>query len=92
VGRQWMADYVDEYVGRRLRRRRRTLGLTQRQLGLAIGVRFQQVQKYECAASKMSASRLWRIAQVLEVPINYFFEGLSAASALTNGLRPEAAE
>ena len=83
---------VDEHIGRQLRRRRRALGLTQLQLGLAIGVRFQQVQKYECAASKMSVSRLWRVAEALNVPISYFFEGLSATTAPTNGVRAEAAE
>jgi transcriptional regulator with XRE-family HTH domain len=87
-----MAEDIDEFIGRRLRYRRRALGLTQRQLGLAIGVRFQQVQKYECAASKMSVSRLWLIAEALRVPISYFFEGLSTPSALTNGRRPDAAE
>jgi transcriptional regulator with XRE-family HTH domain len=65
-------------------------GLSQAQLGLAIGVRFQQIQRYECAASKTSASRRWQIADALDVPISYFFEGLSATSA--NRRRPEAAE
>ena len=87
-----MAENVDEYIGRRLRRRRRVLGLTQDQLGLAIGVRFQQIQKYECAANKMSASRLWLIAEALDVPISYFFEGLGATPALIEGRRLERAE
>jgi transcriptional regulator with XRE-family HTH domain len=42
-------------------------------------VRFQQIQKYECAANRMSAARLWQLSEVLEVPISYFYEGLSAA-------------
>jgi transcriptional regulator with XRE-family HTH domain len=71
-----MSDEIDEHLGRRLRRRRRLLGLTQQQLALACGVRFQQIQKYECAANRMSAGRLWQLAQVLEVPVSYFFEGL----------------
>jgi transcriptional regulator with XRE-family HTH domain len=70
-----MNDDIDAYVGRRMRRRRRLLRLTQQQLAESCGVRFQQIQKYECAANHMSASRLWRIAQVLGVPISYFFEG-----------------
>jgi transcriptional regulator with XRE-family HTH domain len=70
-----MNDDIDEYMGRRLRRRRRLLGLTQQQLAAACGVRFQQIQKYECAANRMSAGRLWQIAKVLDVPVSYFFEG-----------------
>jgi transcriptional regulator with XRE-family HTH domain len=73
-----MSDEIDEHLGRRLRRRRRLLGLTQHQLADACGVRFQQIQKYECAANRMSAARVWQLAQVLEVPIDYFYEGLGA--------------
>ena len=72
-----MMDVVDIHLGRRLRRRRRILGLTQQQLASACGVRFQQIQKYECAANRMSAARLWQLAEVLEVPVSYFYEGLS---------------
>ena len=72
-----MMDVIDIHLGRRLRRRRRILGLTQQQLAGACGVRFQQIQKYECAANRMSAARLWQLAEVLEVPISYFYEGLS---------------
>src|SRR4051812_39441977 len=73
-----MNDDIDEYLGRRLRRRRRLLGLTQQQLAHACGVRFQQIQKYECAANRMSAGRLYQIAKVLDVPVSYFFEGFEA--------------
>jgi transcriptional regulator with XRE-family HTH domain len=69
-------DEIDEHLGRRLRRRRRLLGLTQQQLATTCGVRFQQIQKYECAANRMSAARLWQLAQALDVPVSYFFEGL----------------
>jgi transcriptional regulator with XRE-family HTH domain len=72
-----MMDLIDIHLGRRLRRRRRILGLTQQQLAGACGVRFQQIQKYECAANRMSAARLWQLAVVLEVPVSYFYEGLS---------------
>jgi transcriptional regulator with XRE-family HTH domain len=71
-------DEIDEHLGRRLRRRRRLLGLTQQQLATTCGVRFQQIQKYECAANRMSAARLWQLAQALDVPVSYFFEGLEA--------------
>jgi len=67
---------VDFHVGNRLRRRRRMLGLTQRELGAAVGVRLQQVQRYECGQNSLSAPRLWAVANVLGVPIEYFFEGL----------------
>jgi len=75
-----MCDEIDEHLGRRLRKRRRLLGLTQQQLATACGVRFQQIQKYECAANRMSAGRLWQLAQVLEVPVSYFYEGFGAES------------
>ena len=74
-----MSDEIDFHLGKRMRRRRRLLGLTQQQLADACGVRFQQIQKYECGANRVSAARLWRIAGALEVPMNYFFEGLSEA-------------
>ena len=70
-------DEIDMHLGRRLRRRRRLLGLTQQELAMACGVRFQQIQKYECAANRMSAARLWQLAEVLEVPVSYFYEGLT---------------
>ena len=63
------------YIGKRIRKRRRLLGLTQTQLAEKIGVRFQQVQKYECGANRVSAFRLWRIAVALEVPLEHFTEG-----------------
>jgi transcriptional regulator with XRE-family HTH domain len=72
-----MSDDIDFHLGKRMRRRRRLLGLTQQQLANACGVRFQQIQKYECGANRVSAARLWRIAGALEVPVGYFFEGLS---------------
>ena len=70
-------DEIDIHLGRRLRRRRRLLGLTQQELAISCGVRFQQIQKYECAANRMSAARLWQLAEVLEVPVSYFYEGLT---------------
>jgi transcriptional regulator with XRE-family HTH domain len=66
---------IDEFMGRRLRSRRRVLGLTQQELATACGVRFQQIQKYECGANRMSAGRLWGISKVLGVPVSYFFDG-----------------
>jgi transcriptional regulator with XRE-family HTH domain len=73
-----MADDTDRHIGGRLRRRRRLLGLTQQQLGDSIGIRFQQIQKYECGANRVSASRLFELAEALDVPVQYFYEGLQS--------------
>ena len=87
-----MMDQIDIHLGRRLRRRRRILGLTQQQLAGACGVRFQQIQKYECAANRMSAARLWQLAEVLEVPVSYFYEGLSPDMPAQDKEMPEPPE
>lgn len=78
-----LAVDIEVHVGRRIRRRRRVLDLTQQQLGSRVGVRFQQIQRYECGASAISANRLWRLAEALEVPVSYFYEGLEGASGRT---------
>lgn len=67
---------IDVLVGNRIRARRYALGISQSELGEAIGVRFQQIQKYETGANRVSASRLWAVAEKLSVDIEYFFEGL----------------
>lgn len=67
---------VDQYVGRRVRMRRLMLDLSQTRLADALGVTFQQVQKYEKGTNRISASRLQHISQILQVPIPFFFEGL----------------
>ncbi|MEW5688203.1 MAG: helix-turn-helix transcriptional regulator [Pseudomonadota bacterium] len=67
---------IDEHVGRRLRIRRKQSGLSQHALGDAIGLTFQQVQKYERGGNRISASRLYEIADFLKVPVSYFFEGV----------------
>jgi len=71
-----MANEIDLHLGKRLRQRRRLLGLTQQQVAEAVGVRFQQIQKYECGANRISAARLWRMAKALQAPVASFFEGL----------------
>ena len=76
-----MATDIDLHLGRRLRRRRRLLGLTQQQLALAVGIRFQQIQKYECGANRISAARLWQLAEALETPVAYFYDGLAESAA-----------
>ena len=87
-----MEQDVDLHLGKRLRGRRRMLGLTQQQLALVVGVRFQQIQKYECGANRLSASRLWRLAEVLEVPVGYFYDGLVSKSPATAARPADGAE
>ena len=82
-----MEQDVDIHLGRRLRSRRRILGLSQNDLGLVLGVRFQQIQKYECGANRVSAARLWELAKILDVSIDYFFEGLGATPLAAPGPR-----
>jgi transcriptional regulator with XRE-family HTH domain len=76
-----MPSDINGRLGRQLRRRRRLVGLTQQQLADAVGVRPQQIQKYEYGVNRVSAVMLWRLACVLDAPIEYFFEGLSRAEA-----------
>ena len=71
-----MKHPVDVHVGKRIRHRRWTLGTTQQQLAERVGIKFQQIQKYETGMNRVSASRLWDIAATLGVPIAYFFEGM----------------
>jgi len=73
-----MKHPVNLHIGRRLRLRRLLAGLTQLQLGQAVGVRFQQIQKYECGTNKLSAARLSQIAQALNVSVSFFYDGLGA--------------
>ncbi len=75
-----MPRHVDSHVGQRIRQRRWQLGMTQGELAEHVGVRFQQIQKYEVGTNRVSASRLWDIAEVLEVPVAYFFQGLTEAA------------
>jgi transcriptional regulator with XRE-family HTH domain len=69
-------DPVDVHVGRRLRMRRKDLGYSQQALADALGLTFQQVQKYEGGANRISASKLHATAMFLKTPIGFFFEGL----------------
>jgi transcriptional regulator with XRE-family HTH domain len=76
---------TDKYVGSRVRMRRMMLGMSQTTLADAIGLTFQQVQKYEKGTNRMGASRLQQIAHVLQVPVPFFFEGVPALSGLPKG-------
>jgi len=75
------ANPIDVHVGTRIRLRRTLLGLSQEKLGDALDLTFQQVQKYERGANRVSASRLFDLARVLDVPVGYFFEDLPEAAA-----------
>jgi transcriptional regulator with XRE-family HTH domain len=72
---------IDEHVGRRVRMRRRMLAMSQEKLGDALGLTFQQVQKYERGTNRIGASRLQQISRILQVPVAFFFEGAPTASA-----------
>ena len=67
---------VDAHVGRRVRERRLSLSMSQDKLGNALGISFQQIQKYEAGANRVAAGRLWDMARILEVDVGYFFEGI----------------
>ncbi len=74
---------VDVHVGLRIRLRRKELGVSQEKLAEAIGLTFQQVQKYERAANRVSASKLYEVARALDTSTAYFFEGLTDAHIRT---------
>ena len=79
---------VDVQVGRNVRRRRIELGMSQTALAQACAITFQQIQKYENGANRVSASRLWQFAAVLGVPVVYFFDGLGAPKSEVKGAAP----
>ncbi len=84
-----MPHDVDIHVGKRLRLRRTILGISQETIGNAIGVTFQQVQKYERGVNRMGSSRLYDFSKILTVPVSYFFEGLDG-SQNASGVSEEA--
>jgi transcriptional regulator with XRE-family HTH domain len=78
-------DPIDLHVGTRVRSRRLLVGLSQEKLGDALGVTFQQVQKYEKGSNRIGASRLQQASKILGVPVNFFFEGAPTDGALAAG-------
>jgi len=82
-------DAVDVHVGARIRLRRTLLGLSQEKLGVAVGLTFQQIQKYERGANRVSASRLWQFSQILDVPVSFFFDDLPPELAARAGVAPQ---
>jgi len=80
---------VDAHVGQRVRMRRTLLGMSQERLGEAIGLTFQQVQKYERGSNRISAGTLYRLSQVLDVPVSFFFDCYDDPHALTKSRRSD---
>lgn len=76
-----MKHPVDVHVGKRVRHRRWMVGMTQQQLAEKVGIKFQQIQKYETGMNRVSASRLWDMAEALEVPVSFFFDGIDDDAA-----------
>ena len=76
---------VDRHVGARLRMRRMMLPMSQEKLGGALGLTFQQIQKYEKGTNRIGASRLQQISQILQVPVSFFFEGAPNVNARSHG-------
>ena len=72
---------IDVHVGHRVRLRRTQMGMSQTALGEAFGLTFQQVQKYERGTNRISASKLWKLTQVLDVPVSFFFDDMPADQA-----------
>ena len=77
---------IDKYVGSRVRMRRMMLGMSQERLGNALGLTFQQVQKYEKGTNRIGASRLQQISHILQVPVSFFFDGAPDLSDNKNEL------
>ena len=85
-----MPHHVDVHVGKRIRHRRWLVGMTQQQLAESVGIKFQQIQKYETGANRVSASRLWDIAASMDVDVAFFFEGVDAGQAAGDGAASQA--
>jgi transcriptional regulator with XRE-family HTH domain len=89
-----MPDPIDVHVGSRVRLRRNMLGISQEKLGEALGLTFQQVQKYERGANRIGASRLHQLSRVLDVPVSFFFDDVDPvrAPAIPGGFAEPPAE
>ncbi|MBR5153242.1 MAG: helix-turn-helix domain-containing protein [Alphaproteobacteria bacterium] len=75
-GKPFTPTAIDEHIGQRMQLRRVMMGLSQKDLAKICGVTFQQIQKYECAGNRISASRLFELSAALETPVSFFFAGL----------------
>jgi transcriptional regulator with XRE-family HTH domain len=79
------SNLIDAHVGSRVRQRRMLLGMSQEMLGKAVGITFQQIQKYERGINRIGASRLFTLSKVLSVPISFFYEDMPRALAVAGG-------
>ena len=84
-----VASPVDVHVGQRMRQRRWMMGITQKQLGDLVGVKFEKIKKYEAGTQHIRARRMWDIAVAMEVPMSYFFEGIEGQPADAGEARGE---
>jgi transcriptional regulator with XRE-family HTH domain len=84
-------NFIDVHVGNRIRMRRQLIGMSQEKLGELLGITFQQVQKYEKGANRISASRLYYSAKILSVPVQFFFDDLPGVE-MNGGMHEGAAE
>ena len=78
-GKKGRASSIDEHVGARLKQRRTLMGLSQEKLAEAVGITFQQIQKYENGANRVSAGRLYEFSSILSVPVTYFFDNIAGS-------------
>lgn len=76
---------IDVHVGGRVRLRRTLLGMSQEKLAQALGLTFQQIQKYERGANRIGSSRLFKLSQILDVPVSFFFDDMTADTATGGG-------
>jgi transcriptional regulator with XRE-family HTH domain len=76
MGQKTLKNPIDEHVGSRVRTRRLMLDMSQQTLGEAVGVAYQQIQKYETGANRIGASRMQQFSNILQVPVSFFFDGL----------------
>lgn len=83
-GKPFTPTAVDEHIGQRVQLRRVMMGLSQKDLAKICGVTFQQIQKYESAGNRISASRLFELSTALETPVSFFFSGLPGNMPETN--------
>jgi transcriptional regulator with XRE-family HTH domain len=81
-----MGHIIEIHIGNKIRQRRRLTGMTQQQLAECVGIKSQQIQKYETGANRVSASRLWEIAEALNVPVAQFFTGISVGLTVRQGV------
>lgn len=86
VKKKGRAGSLDEFIGTRLRQRRALMGMTQEKLADAVGITFQQVQKYENGANRISAGRLFEFSNILDVPVDYFYDGAKGGKKTAAGL------